>query len=97
MKKFTVKFARQFDVEIEADTSESARSIADRILEQFPKDSCKLLSIIAEGAEIEVLAEISGETGRKPTPPSGPPNLGGSPATPVVRLPVLEDQIAAAA
>lgn len=98
MKKFNVRFLRVFEVEIFAEDSANAQTLADQILGQFPKDSCKMLSIIAEGAEVQVLAEIGGETGRKPPPPKGgPPNLGGSPATPVVRLPVLEDQIAAAA
>lgn len=97
MKKFAVKFLREFEVEVVAENSASAQTIASNILAQFPKDSCKLLSIIAEGVDVEVLAEIGGETGRKPPPPKGPPNMGGSPATPVIRLPVLADQIAAAA
>lgn len=49
MNKFNVKFQRDFEVQIEADTVELAEKLANQVLAQFPKDTCKLLSIIPEG------------------------------------------------
>ena len=48
MKKFNVKFSREFEVDVEAETTEIAQALARNIIAQFPKGSCKLLSIIAE-------------------------------------------------
>lgn len=89
MKKFNVKFSREFEVEIEAENTQIAEALTHQVMAQFPPDTCKLLSIIAEGVQIE--------TSDKPTPPFGRPNGGGSPGTPVARQEVLVDQIAKAA
>lgn len=97
MKKFTVTFVRKFEVDIEALDTESAGKLASQIIGQFPEGTCRLLSVIEEGAKVEVLAEIS-EGGRTTPPRGGKPNGGGSPGTPVVRQQeVLVDQIAEAA
>ena len=48
MKKFKVKFQREFEVDVHAETIEMARTLTDAVLGQFPKDTCKLLSIYAE-------------------------------------------------
>lgn len=96
MKKFSVKFLREFEVEVEAVSTAAAQAMAERIVAQFPEGTCKLLSVIAEGVEVEVAAEIT-EQGRTTPPRGGRPNGGGSPGTPVVRTEVLVDQIAEAA
>lgn len=91
MKKFSVKFLREFEVEIQAESAEIASQLAAKVLAQFPKDSCKLLSIIQEGVKTE-----EADPGPR-RPRGGPPNLGGSPGTPVIRQEVLIDQVAKAA
>lgn len=48
MKNFNVKFLREFEVQIQADTAATAQVLANRVLAQFPVGSCRLLSIIAE-------------------------------------------------
>lgn len=92
MNKFTVRFLREFEVEIQAESGDMAAQIASSIMCQVAPGKCKLLSIIREGAAIEVLAEIGGE-GR--TPPRGRPNGGGSSGGTIVKVPVLVDQVAA--
>lgn len=101
MKQFKVKFARTFEVDVAAENGAVAQAVADSIMAQFPADSCTLLSIIAEdhveGECAGCAVDMMKPYGKPKGPPGGPPNMGGSPATPVIRLPVLEDQIAAAA
>lgn len=92
MKNYSVKFAREFEVQVQADTLEVAQVLARRVIAQFPTDSCKLLSIIAEGCEVESVSPPE-----KPQPPFGRPSGGGTPGTPVVRVEELVDQIAEAA
>lgn len=99
MKKFSVKFLREFEVEIQADNGDSAAQIASSILAQFPKGSCKLLSIVAEDY-IERGCTACEEGTIKPSsgkPPHGNPGGGGSPGTPVVRTEEMVDQVAEAA
>lgn len=99
MKTFKVKFVREFEVDVEADSGVGAANIAATILEQFPKDTCKVLSIIAEdyvegectGCAVDPMKPHGKPKGPKPDP------SGGSPATPVMKVPVLVDQIAVAA
>lgn len=97
MKKYNVKFVREFEVEVEAVSTGAATAIAERIMAQFAPGSCKLLSVVAEGVEVEVVAELGLGSGRAPPPRGGKPNGGGTPGTPVVRTEVLVDQIAEAA
>lgn len=92
MKNFNVRFAREFEVQVQADETAIAEVLAKRVIAQFPKDSCKLLSIIAEGCEVESVSPPE-----KPQPPFGRPNGGGTPGTPVVRVEELVDQVAEAA
>lgn len=93
MKKFSVKFLREFEVDIEAEDTKIAEQLAQQILSQFPAGTVKLLSVIAEGAVVIADGEPS-----PPTKPWGSPNGGGgSPGTPIVRQEVLIDQIAEAA
>jgi hypothetical protein len=101
MKKFTVKFLREFEVEIEAENGAHAKNIAERILTQFPAGTCKLLSLVAEDYTEQPcqgcldFGPIKSEVG---TPPrGGHPNGGGSPGTPIIRTEEIVDQIAAAA
>lgn len=91
MKKFTVKFQREFEVEVEADSLETAEQLARQVLLQFPPQTAKLLSILPEGY-IEPVAPPP-----QLSPPRGRPLGGGSPGTPVVKQEVLVDQIAEAA
>lgn len=91
MKKFVAKFLREFEVEIQAESTAAAAQAARKVLDQFPKDTVRVLSVIAEGAVIETPAPTPGP--RR----GGPPTLGGSPATPTIKVPVLADQIAEAA
>jgi hypothetical protein len=100
MKKFKAKFLRIFEVEVEADDASDARTIGADIVGQFPQGTCKLLSVIEEGHEDATCAACADaeKNGTGPhTPKGGPPTLGGSPATPVVKLPKLADQVAEAA
>lgn len=98
MKKFKVKFVREFEVQIQAENGAMASQVGSSIIAQFPKDTCKLLSIIAEDY---VESECSGcavdPMNPKGKPRGGPPNLGGNSGGTVVKVPVLVDQIAAAA
>lgn len=91
MNKYRIKFQRDFEVDVEAEGIQLAEGIGKAILAQFPKDTCKLLSIEAHG-------EVAAVQPEKPTPPFKPrgrPNGGGTPGTPVVRQQeVLVDQIA---
>jgi hypothetical protein len=94
MKKFNVKFQREFEVQVEADSLEIAGQLARQVLAQFPAGSCKLLSIYAEDY-VEPTESIGPD---QPTPPrGGSPLGGGSPGTPTATVPVLVDQIAEAA
>lgn len=92
MKKYNVTFQREFEVGIEAESTEIAEKLANQVLTQFPKGSCKLLSIIADDAVV-----FTSEDPEPPTRPWGRPNGGGSPGTPTVKLPELVDQVAKAA
>jgi hypothetical protein len=99
MKKFSVKFIREFEVEVQAEDTATAKLMADAVIAQFPKDSCRLLSVVAEDA-LEECATCRDEGPIKPVDPprrGGPPNLGGNPGGTVVKVPVLVDQIAEAA
>lgn len=93
MKKFTVKFVRDFEVEIQADDTKQAETLAQKVIAQFATGTCKLHSIVGEGVVITI--SENPQPPFKPRP--GPPNLGGSPATPTIKVPVLVDQIAEAA
>lgn len=98
MKKFTVKFLRRFEVEIQADNGDSAAQIASSILAQFPKDTCMLLSIIAEDyVEGECKACAVDPLNPHGKPRGGSPEGGGSPGTPVIRTEEMVDQVAEAA
>lgn len=98
MKKFTVKFLREFEVEVQADSGDMASQIAASILAQFPKDSCKLLSIVAENyVEGECAGCAVDPMSPHGKPRGGKPNGGGSPGTPTISVPVLVDQVAEAA
>lgn len=88
MKKFTVKFQREFEVEVEADSLETAEQLARQVLLQFPPQTAKLLSILPEGY-IEPVAPPP-----QLSPPRGRPLGGGSSGPTIVRVPVLIDQIA---
>lgn len=90
MRKFHVKFLREFEVEIQAESTAVAEQMAQRLTGQFPPETCKLLSIIAEDAP-------KAEAPKPPNKPWGRPNGGGSPGTPTIRVPELIDQIAEAA
>jgi hypothetical protein len=46
MKKFTVKFTREFEVEIEAIDAKIAEMLAKQVMAQFPEGTCKMLSVI---------------------------------------------------
>lgn len=98
MKKFSVKFLREFEVEVQANSGDAASKLAGAILAQFPKDTCKLLSIVAadyvEGECAGCAVDPMNPHGK---PRGGPPDMGGSPGTPVVRQEVLVDQVAEAA
>lgn len=99
MKKFKIKFVREFEVDVEADSGAAAAQIAAAIPEQFPKDTCRLLSIIdwehlereCAGCAVDPMNPHGKPKGPKPDP------SGGSPATPVMKVPVLVDQVAQAA
>lgn len=97
MKKFTVKFQREFEVQVEAETPAIAQQLTKQIMAQFPEGTCKLLSIVAEDY---IEGECAGckeavKSGGKP--PHGKPDGGGTPGATVVRVPVLVDQVAEAA
>lgn len=99
MKQFKVKFVREFEVGVEAEDAVHAKSLADEIVKQFPADTCRLLSVIDD-------AYVEGECGGcavdphkpygKPKGPKPDPS-GGSPSTPVMKVPMLVDQVAQAA
>lgn len=89
MKKFTVKFQRDFEAEIEAVDIDIAGTIAHNIVAQFPAGTCKLLSVLPEGYVPPADPE--------PVRPRGGPPSGGTPGTPVVKQEILADQIAKAA
>jgi hypothetical protein len=48
MKKYTAKFLREFEVEVQADSMTMAQMLAMRILGQLPFGSVKIVSITAE-------------------------------------------------
>lgn len=91
MKKFHVKFLREFEVQIEAVDLATANDLAGAIIGQFPEGSCKLLSVVAEG----VVAVPDGDPPRRSW--GKPDPSGGSPGTPVVRVEELVDQVSEAA
>lgn len=80
MKKFHVKYQRDFQVEISAETAADAKRIADHNFKQYLSGTCKLLSIIAEDAVVEGYSPPF-----KPQPPRGGPGGGGSSGIPVAR------------
>lgn len=97
MRKFNVKFIREFHMQIEADSSAMARQLTQGFLEQLPQDSWRLLSIIAEDY-VEQPCEGCAVDELNPNgrPPAGNPEGGGTPGGTVVKLPTLVDQVAAA-
>lgn len=100
MSKFNVKFQRDFEVGIEADDVATADKLARSVLAQFPEGTCKVLSVVAEGADMEKpCAECEAHGPIKPHThrPTNNPSSGGSPGTPTIRVPELVDQIASAA
>jgi hypothetical protein len=96
VKKFNVKFTRTFEVQIEAEDLNAARALSERIVSEFPEGTCKLLSVIREGVTLET-EERAEKMPEPPKPRGGKPAGGGTPGTPVVKTPVLVDQIADAA
>ena len=90
MNKYRIKFQRDFEMDVEAEGIQLAEKIGQAILAQFPKDTCKLLSIEAHGE----VAAVQPEKPQPPLKPRGRPNGGGTPGTPVARREVLVDQIA---
>lgn len=48
MKKFVIKFQRDFEVEFEAADLKTAGEYAKRIVDNFPQGTCKILSVRAE-------------------------------------------------
>jgi|SRR5579871_1508381 len=97
LRKFRVKFLREFEVEIEAESGEMATQISSSILAQFPKDTCKLLSVIAEDYVEQPCAGCAADPLNPSGKPRGNPTGGGSPGTPTVKTPPLVDQVAEAA
>lgn len=94
MKKFVAKFLREFEVELQAEFGDLAAQQASSVVAQFPAGTCKLLSIIEDGVAVEVVHELkSRREAKKPRQPKPDPP-GGSPATPVIKVPVLADQVA---
>lgn len=81
MKKFNVKFLREFEVDVEADSIKIAEKLVESIIKQFKPGSCKLLSIYVEGyvqpeepKEVtEAVAELSDEAKTIVLLPSGGP------------------------
>ncbi len=49
MQTYKVKFSRDFEVDIHAETLPLAGQLAKQVIAQFPAGSCKILSIIPEG------------------------------------------------
>ena len=96
MKKYLVKFQRDFEVEIEADTVGVVQGLARNVLRQFPEGTCKLLSITREGYVDKpcIGCQEDGPLPSRRGPPDNKPLGGGSPGTPTVRVPELVDQIA---
>lgn len=98
--QFIVKFVRQFEAEIEAESTEAAVALAQGIVKEFPTDTCRVLSIVTEGyVEQPCPACEAGDIQRSEgTHPHGNPSGGGNtPGTPTVKVPMLVDQIAEAA
>lgn len=75
MKKFIATFTRTFYADFEAGNIEAAAVMAQRVVAQFPKDVCKLVSIYAEDYVEPPEPEIPAPPRNKP--PSGTPR-GGS-------------------
>lgn len=83
MKKFNLKYLCEVAVVVNAETTDDAATIAKLTLAQFPRESqAKVLSIYAEDYV---------EPPRPTSPPRGRPIGGGSPGTPVVRHPALDE------
>lgn len=97
MKKFTVKFVREFEVEVQAEDASAAKLLADRVLTQFPKGTTKLLSLVAEDYVESKCAGCAVDPLNPHGKPRGNPDGGGSPGTPVIRIEELADQVAEAA
>lgn len=99
MKKFKVKFSREFEVDVEAESGTIAEAMARSIITQFPPGTCKLLSVIAEGHGEMECAGCAVDPMNPYGKPRGPKpdGHGGTPGTPVVRQEVLVDQVAEAA
>lgn len=99
MKKYLVKFQREFEVEVEAVSSVAAQVIVRGILVQFPAGSTKLLSIVEEGHADHECVGCAQDGPIKPVdgPSGGNPHKGGTPGAGTPRVEVLVDQIAQAA
>jgi hypothetical protein len=54
MRKFTVKFNREFEVGIEAENLEVAQALSRQIIANFPPETARVLSIIEEGVDVIV-------------------------------------------
>ena len=97
--QFTISYLMRCKTAVEAASAAAAKGQFDELAKAYG-DGIVLLEIRAHdyverpcpGCAVDPM-NPSG----KPKPPAGPPNMGGSPATPVVRLPELVDQIAAVA
>lgn len=93
MKKYTIKFQRDFVVEVGAENLTAVERLSRDLVAGFPADTCKLLSIIAEDAVVEHTAPDI----KPPTSPLGRPPTRPTPGTPTIRQDVLVDAIAKAA
>ncbi len=49
MKTFHVKFTRDFEVDVQAESLEAASHLAKQVTAQFATGSCKILSVIEDG------------------------------------------------
>jgi hypothetical protein len=47
--KYHITYTREFTTEIQAESSEAAKQVADSIIKQFPAGTIRLLSIYADG------------------------------------------------
>lgn len=61
MKKFKVKFIREFEVDVEAVDLPTAADLSKKVIAAFPEGTCRLLSIYPEnwkapGKELAVIA-----------------------------------------
>ena len=54
---YGVTLVREFQVEVEADSLETADTLARRIIAQFPTGTCKLLSVVADSSKPAALCK----------------------------------------